>query len=82
MKGILHVGDVWVEVGRVKWEEQLGVVCIKVTVKGKGGDESAEVGSVHDKKQRTENGALEDATGASIERWESVIASDTEGARW
>jgi len=27
-------------------------------VKGKGGDESAEGGSVHDKKQRTENGAL------------------------
>jgi len=27
-------------------------------VKGKGGDESAEWGNVHDKKQRTENGAL------------------------
>jgi len=27
-------------------------------VKGKGGDESAEGGSLHDEKQRTENGAL------------------------
>jgi len=36
----------------------LGVVCIKVVVKGKGGDESADGGSVYDKKQRTENGAL------------------------
>jgi len=27
-------------------------------IKGKGGDESADGGSVHDKKQRTENGAL------------------------
>ena len=66
------MGDAWVEVGRVKWEEQLGVVCIKVMVEGKGGDESAEGGSVHDEKQRTKNGALGDATGASIEGWESV----------
>ena len=51
-------------------------------VEGKGGDESAEGGSVHDEKQRTKNGALGDATGASIEGWESVIASDTEGAGW
>ena len=38
-------------------------------VEGKGGDESAEAegGSVHDEKQRTKNGALGDATGASIE---------------
>jgi len=40
----------------IKCEEQLGVVCIKVMVKGKGGDESAEGDSVHDEKQRTENG--------------------------
>jgi len=43
----LQMGDAWVEVGRVKWEKQLGVVCIKVMVEGKGGDESAEGGSVH-----------------------------------
>jgi len=42
MKGILQVGDAWVEVVWVKWEEQLGVVCIKVMIKGKGRDESAE----------------------------------------
>ena len=42
----------------------MGVVCIKVMAEGKGGDESAEGGSVHDEKQRTKNGALGDATGA------------------
>ena len=47
------MGDAWVEVGRVKWEEQLGVVCIEVMVEGKGGDESAEGGSVHDEKQKS-----------------------------
>jgi len=36
-------------------------------VKGKGGDESAEEGSVHDEKQRTKNGALGNATGASLD---------------
>jgi len=41
---------------------------------------SAEGGSVHDKKHRTENGALGDATGG-VEGRESVITSDTEGAR-
>ena len=50
-------------------------------VKGKGGGESAEGGSVHDENQRTENGALGDATGGGIEGRESVITSDTEGAR-
>ena len=49
-------------------------------VEGKRVDESAEGGSVHDEKQRTKNGALEDATGAGIEGYEIVIASDTEGA--
>ena len=38
--------------------KQLGVVCIKVTVQGKGGDESDEGDSVHDEKQRTKNRAL------------------------
>jgi len=61
--------------------KKLGVVCIKVMVNGKGGDESAEGGSVHDKKQRSENRALGDATGGGIEGQESVITSDTEGAR-
>jgi len=45
-------------------------------VKGKGGDESAEGGSVHEKKQRTNNGALGDATGGDVEGRESVITSD------
>jgi len=49
-------------------------------VKRKGGDESAEGGSVHDKKQRTENEALGDATGRGVGR-KSVITSDAEGAR-
>jgi len=44
-----------------------------VLVKGRGGDESAEGGSVHDEKQRTENGALVDATGGGIEGRESDI---------
>ena len=51
-------------------------------VEEKGWDESAEGGSVHDEKQRTMNEALGDATEAGIEGWESVIASDTEGARF
>ena len=59
------------------------VVCIKVMVEGKGGDESAEGGSVHDEKQRTENenGALGNATGGGTEARESVFTSDMEGAR-
>ena len=55
---------------------------LKVMVKGKVGDESAERGSVHDEKQGTENGALTDATGGGgIEGRKSVITSNTEGAR-
>jgi len=42
LKGILQVGNAWVEVGRAKWEKQLGVVCTKVVIQGKGGDESTE----------------------------------------
>jgi len=49
--------NVWVKVGRVKWEKQLCVVCIKVLAQGKGRNEST-WGIVHDEKQRTENGAL------------------------
>ena len=37
-------------------------------------------GSVHDEKQRTENGALGNTIGG-IQRRESVITSDTEGTR-
>ena len=48
-------------------KKELRVICIKVVVMEKRGDQSAEGGSVHDEKQRTENGALGDATGASIE---------------
>jgi len=50
-------------------------------VKGKGEDESADGGSVHEEKQRTENSAFGDATGGGIKGRESVITSDTEGAR-
>ena len=50
-------------------------------VKGKGGDESAEGGSVHDEKQGTKNVALGNATGGGTHGRKSVITSDTEGAR-
>jgi len=45
------------------------------------GDDSAERGSVHDEKQGTENGALGNTTGGGIQGRESVITSDTKGAR-
>ena len=41
-----------------KMRKQLGVVCMKVVVEGKGGGDSTEKSSVHDEKQRTENGAM------------------------
>jgi len=46
-------------------------------------DESTERGSVHDEKQMTENGAfgIGNTTGRGIQRRESVITSDMEGAR-
>jgi len=60
----------------------LGVVCTKVTVQGKGGDESDERDSVHDEKQRTENEGLgERQVGGGIEGQGSIITSDTKGAR-
>ena len=59
----------------------MDVVCIKVMDKGRGGDESAEGGSVHDVKQRTKNGALGNTSGGGTQGRESVITSDTEGAR-
>ena len=49
LKGILQADDTRVEVVWIKCEEQLGVVCIKVVIKGEGRDE----------KQWTENGASE-----------------------
>jgi len=50
-------------------------------VEGEGIYESAERGSVHDEKQAAENGALENTTGGGTQGRESVITSDTEGAR-
>ena len=41
LEGILYVGNASVEVGRIK-RVKTGVVCIKVMVQGKGGDESTE----------------------------------------
>jgi len=38
--------------------------------------------NVRDEKERTENGALENTTGGGIQGRESVITSDTLGARW
>jgi len=52
-----------------------------VVTEKKGGDESAERGSVHDEKQGTENGALGNTTGGGTQGRKSVITSDTEGAR-
>jgi len=49
-----------------------------VVVKGKGGDENTEKGSVHDTKHGTQNGAISDHT---ICKDESIITSDMEGAR-
>ena len=38
-------------------------------------------GSVHDEKQRTKNAAMGDIIGGGKQGRESVITSDTEGAR-
>jgi len=53
------VGNAGVEIEGKMRKKQLGVVCIKVVVQGKGGDESNEGASVHDEKQRTEKGPWE-----------------------
>jgi len=34
----------------VEREEKLSVICIKVVVKGKGGDQNTERGSIHDEE--------------------------------
>ena len=43
-----------VEVGRMKREEELSVICMEVVVQGKGGDTSTERSGVHHEKPRTE----------------------------
>ena len=60
----------------------VGVICIKVVIEWKGGDESAESGSVHDEKQETQNGTLGNTTGGGTQGRKSVITSDTEAAMW
>ena len=52
------MSNVGVEVGRVKREEQLSVICIGVVVQGvqgQGGYKSTERSGVHDEEQRTKN---------------------------
>ena len=44
------VSNAGVEVGRMKREEKLGVICIEVVVRAKGGDKSAKRSGVHDKE--------------------------------
>jgi len=46
----------------VERKEELSVICVKVVVKGKGRDQSAERGSVHDEEWRAENRALGNTT--------------------
>jgi len=47
---MLKVRNARVKVEWVEREEQLSVICVKVVVKGKGRDQSAERGSVHDEE--------------------------------
>ena len=52
-----------VEVGRLKREEELSVICIEVVVvQGHEGYKSTERCGVHDEEQRTKNRALRNAT--------------------
>jgi len=51
-----------------------------VMVQGKGEVKVLRGWCIYDEKQRTENGALGNATGRGIEGRESVTTSDTEGA--
>jgi len=69
-----------VEVGRVKREEKLSVICIEVVVQRQGGYKSTEKSGVHDKEQRTENRAVRNATGGGVHGRQNVIAFHTEGA--
>ena len=66
LKRILKVSNAGVEVGRMKREEKVSVICIEVVVQGKGGDKCTKRSGVHDKEQRTENRALRNAAGGGI----------------
>ena len=70
-----------VEVGRMKREEELSVICIEVVIQGKGGDKSTKRSGVHDKEQRTENRALRNAACGGV-LWRQVfIAFHAESTR-
>jgi len=49
-KSVLKVINACVKVEWVEREEELSVICIKMVVKGKGGDQSTERCSVHDEE--------------------------------
>jgi len=51
-------------------------ICVKMVVQGKGRDNNTERGSVLDRKQGTENGALGNTTGGGTPGRKSVITSD------
>jgi len=42
------VSNAGVEVGRMKREEELSVICLEVVVQGKAGDKCTERSGVHD----------------------------------
>ena len=75
------MSNVGVEVGRVKREEQLSVICIEVVVQGQGGYKSTERSGVHDEEQRTKNRALRNATGGGVHRRQNIITFHTEETR-
>ena len=79
MKRILEVSNAAVEVGRVKREEELSVICIEVVVQGQGGCKSTERSGVHDEEQRTKNRALTTATGGGVHENQNIITFHTEG---
>jgi len=64
------VSNAAVEVGRVKREEELSVICTEVVDQGQGGYKSTERSGVHDKEQRTKNRALRNATGGGTQKKE------------
>jgi len=47
--GTGKVSNAGVEVGKVKREEELSVICMEVVVQGKGGDNCTKRSGVHDK---------------------------------
>jgi len=42
LKGVLKASNAQVKVGWVKGEKELSVICVKVVVEGKSGDESTD----------------------------------------